>query len=117
MATVKEHRMLTRDGKNVCWIVWNCQMMRSGVLVLVGLIAKASSSDNKIKIVIHVILDSIKGFFSADESLISLLRKARKPLSYTNKNGPTLCKQLQRRHANKNTNNDVPADLKQAAKA
>lgn len=72
MATVKEHRMLTRDGKNVCWIVWKCQMMRSGVLVLVGLIAKASSSDNKIKIVIHVILDSIKGFFSADESLISL---------------------------------------------
>lgn len=72
MATVKEHRMLTRDGKNVRWIVWNCQMMRSGVLVLVGLIAKASSSDNKIKIVIHVILDSIKGFFSADESLISL---------------------------------------------
>lgn len=72
MATVKEHRMLTRDGKNVCWIVWNCQMMRSGVLVLVGLIAKPSSSDNKIKIVIHVILDSIKGFFSADESLISL---------------------------------------------
>lgn len=72
MATVKEHRMLTRDSKNVCWIVWNCQMMRSGVLVLVGLIAKASSSDNKIKIVIHVILDSIKGFFSADESLISL---------------------------------------------
>lgn len=47
-------------------------MLRSGVLVLVGLIAKASSSDNKIKIVIHVILDSIKGFFSADECLISL---------------------------------------------
>lgn len=61
--------MLTRDGKNVCWIVWDCQMLRSGVLVLVGLIAKASSSDNKIKIVILV---SIKGLFSADECLISL---------------------------------------------